>query len=84
MKADFEPWWKFDGWESNIVTTHVYNTEEQFNIALNNMLDDFRNKYDHEESREGKYYAFWSKDECEYCEACEDDAQIFHGIIIEK
>lgn len=83
MKADYEPWWQFEGWESNIVSSTIYDTEEQCLLALNDLLAKFRNHYEHEESKEDKYFAFWSDDESEYCEACDDDIQIYHGIIIE-
>ncbi|RKQ18344.1 DUF1033 family protein [Ureibacillus endophyticus] len=83
MKADYEPWWKFEGWESTIVSEHNFDTKEEYDSALHELLEDFRKRYEHEECREGKYYAFWSLDEREYCEACEDDIQIFHGIILE-
>lgn len=84
MKADYEPWWQFEGWESNIVSIYEYQTEQQLNDGLKNIFEKFRAKYEHEASKEDKYYAFWTDEECEYCEACEDDLQIFHGIIIER
>lgn len=82
MKADFEPWWQFEGWEEHIISEKNYDTKEQLQVELEKMLNEFRNKYEHEESREGKYYAFWSEDEKHYCEACDEDAQLYHGIIV--
>lgn len=84
MKADFEPWWKFDGWESKIVETYVYENEEQWKVGLVNLLNCFRKKYKNEICKENKYYTFWSEEEKEYCDSCDDDTQIYHGIIIEK
>lgn len=83
MKADYEPWWKFDDWETKIVNTYVYETEEEFKEGLDQLLTNFRNRYEHEKFRDNMY-AFWSDDEVEYCESCEEDVQIFHGIIIKK
>ncbi|MEG0259780.1 MAG: DUF1033 family protein [Lysinibacillus sp.] len=82
MKADYEPWWKFDGWESNIVSTDYFETKEQYEPALQKTLTLFRNTYENEQSKEGKYWSFWSEEECFYCEACDDDAQVYHGIIV--
>ncbi|MER1988604.1 MAG: DUF1033 family protein [Solibacillus isronensis] len=82
MKADYEPWWQFDGWEEYIVSTEQYDTEHQFQMALNHLLAQFRNKYEFEAHKNERFYAFWSEDECEFCEACDDDAQIYHGIIV--
>ncbi len=28
MKADYEPWWQFEGWEEHIVSTETFDTEE--------------------------------------------------------
>ncbi|MFC7687139.1 DUF1033 family protein [Ureibacillus sp. GCM10028918] len=84
MKADYEPWWKFEGWESNIISTSEFETEKEFQENLQETLLDFRQKFEHEASKEDKYYAFWTEEEREYCEACEDDIQIFHGIIVDN
>ena len=27
MKADFEPWWQFEGWEEHIVSVYSYEEE---------------------------------------------------------
>ena len=84
MKADYEPWWMFEGWESNIVATSQFETEQELQKNLEATLNSFRQKYEHESSKNDKYYAFWTDDEREYCEACEDDIQIYHGIIVDK
>ncbi|QCR34464.1 DUF1033 domain-containing protein [Lysinibacillus sp. SGAir0095] len=84
MKADYEPWWMFDGWESNIVATSQFESEGDLEQMLQETLKEFRQKYEHEASKEEKYYAFWTDEEQEYCEACEDDIQIYHGIIVAK
>ncbi|WP_036198518.1 DUF1033 family protein [Ureibacillus sinduriensis] len=84
MKADYEPWWQFEGWESTIVSTTLFETEKEFQEGLQATFMDFRQKFEHEASKEDKYYAFWTEEEREYCEACEDDIQIFHGIIINQ
>ena len=81
MKADYEPWWKFDGWQSFIVTNETYEEKSQFDQALQEKLSVFRSTYENEESRENKYWAFWSEAESCYCEACDDDLQLYHGII---
>lgn len=84
MKADYEPWWQFDGREACIISTTEYETEDGLDKALHIILENFRQAYDNEQSKNGHYFAFWSEDECEYCEACDEDAQIFHGIIVQK
>ncbi|MEG0439866.1 DUF1033 family protein [Solibacillus cecembensis] len=83
IKADYEPWWQFDGWEEHIVSTQKFASEQQFNNAFTELISQFRQKYNNEASKHERYYAFWSEEECEFCEACDEDAQIYHGIIIQ-
>ncbi len=83
MKADFEPWWQFEGWESHILSTHQYETEEAYICALEKVLAKFREEFQHEEMRKERFIAFWNDDECTYCEGCDEDAQVYHGLVLE-
>ncbi|WP_285841637.1 DUF1033 family protein [Psychrobacillus sp. MER TA 171] len=81
MKADYEPWWAFEGWEEFIMEKAEFEHEDQARSFLEKKLTELRGKFPKEEMRNNKYWAFWSvKEQC-YCESCEDDLQIFHGII---
>lgn len=84
MKADYEPWWQFEGWESFIESEEVFRTEVELDKFLLKKLAEFRKKYTNEQVKDARFYAFWSEDEREYCEACDEDAQIFHGLIVVK
>lgn len=81
MKADYEPWWQFEGWEETIQETYFYETEEALESAFQQMLQQFRAQYEKEAKKQEAYFAFWTENECEYCEACDEDAQIYHGLI---
>lgn len=83
MKADFEPWWLFEGWESHIVATYLYETKRAYHQALQVLLADFRHQFEHEEQRKERFMAFWNEDECAYCEGCDEDVQVYHGIVLE-
>ena len=83
MKADFEPWWQFEGWEQFIVTEKVFDNAQQFQEAYEETVSNLRAKYENEASKDARYFAFWTEDECVYCEACDDDAQVYHGLIVE-
>ena len=80
MKADFEPWWQFEGWDDYIVEQWEYDNEQEFNQALQMKLEEMRIKYPHEKMKDC-YYAFWDEKELEYCESCDEDAQVYHGIL---
>ncbi|MEG0685583.1 MAG: DUF1033 family protein, partial [Coprobacillus sp.] len=67
----------------HIVSTQKFASEQQFNNAFTELISQFRQKYNNEASKHERYYAFWSEEECEFCEACDEDAQIYHGIIIQ-
>lgn len=82
MKADYEPWWQFEGWEEHIVCETSFENEQQFQNAFSELVEQFRTRYEHEACKQDRFYAFWSEDETEFCEACDDDAQIYHGIIV--
>lgn len=82
MKADFEPWWMFDGWEENIVEKYEFENLTDANAFLIDFLTKLREKYDCEATKNNRFWAFWSEDEVEYCEPCGDDLQIYHGVIM--
>ena len=82
MKADFEPWWMFDGWEEDILSRHTFEDEFKAKEYLNETLDKFRKLYLNEHTRKECFYAFWSETEKIYCEPCGEDLQVFHGFIL--
>lgn len=82
MKADYEPWWQFEGWEEFIVSEQLFETDEQLQATLQTTLQKFRANYENETCKNELFYAFWSEDECEFCEACDEETQIYHGIIV--
>ncbi|KXH81768.1 DUF1033 family protein [Sporosarcina sp. HYO08] len=84
MKADYEPWWMFEDWEEMIRSRQSFHTIEEARSYLEQMLGDFRNQYEHEEMRKNCFYAFWTKTETVYCDGCDDDQQIYHGVILMK
>ena len=30
------------------------------------------------------FFAFWSEDEINFCEGCDEDLQLYHGVILMK
>lgn len=82
MKAEFEPWWMFDGWETGILLRESFDNKIDADSRLNEHLMKFRLKFKHEQQKKQCFYAFWSEEEKTFCEACDDDLQIFHGLFI--
>ncbi len=81
MKADYEPWWLFEGWEKQIVEKHVFENETEAQLFLKAKLVELRDRFPKEKGKHNKYWAFWSEKEVCFCESCDDDLQIYHGLI---
>lgn len=81
MRAGYEPWWMFSGWEDTIVKKKMFENAEEAKVYLDSLLKEFRLKYPNEGSQKGAFWAFWTEDEQEFCEACDDDLQTYHGIL---
>lgn len=81
MKADYEPWWQFEGWEETIIEEKVFENIEEAKIFLKEILNRFEKKYPHHDHRKERFWAFWTDDEIQFCEACADDIRTYHGII---
>lgn len=84
MKADYEPWWQFDGWQEKIVEEYLCATKEACEQKLQLLLADFRQRFSYEELRKERFYAFWNEEECVYCDGCDEESQIYHGLIVRE
>ena len=82
MKADFEPWWMFEGWEEDVLSRQTFVDECNAINFLEETLSNLRVKYQNESKKKNCFFAFWSENEKINCEACSDDLQIYHGIIL--
>ena len=82
MKADFEPWWMFEGWEEDVLSRQTFADEFNAIDYLEEVLTNLRMKYKNESMKKNCFFAFWSDQEKISCEACSDDLQIYHGIIL--
>ena len=54
---------------------------EKYEQEASELLSKYRLLYENEKSRDGKYFAFWKDDDLLYCEGCDEDLQIYYGII---
>lgn len=84
IKADYEPWWMFEEWESTIVKRQTFITLEEAQGYLDELDQTFRTRYDCCEVRKDCFFAYWTTSEQIFCEGCDDNLQIFHGIITMK
>lgn len=82
MKADYEPWWMFDGWEETIVSRQSFSVKQEAEQYLEELVVKFRESYKKERKKDLYFYAFWSNEEQCYCDSCDDDLQLFHGLLM--
>ncbi|WP_421378706.1 DUF1033 family protein [Bacillus salacetis] len=81
MSGEAEPWWFFSDWEKDITEETVYtNEEEAFNQFIK-LVEELKNKFQHTKQKKNTV-AFWNEDEKVFCEECDDDLQLFHGLLL--
>lgn len=84
VKADYEGWWLFDGWQDDIINRHQFNDTAQMLSGYKAILEQMKNDYS--SYIQGKYglCAFFNTCEIEFCEECDEDVQIFYTPIMTK
>ncbi|RBP08127.1 DUF1033 family protein [Rossellomorea aquimaris] len=81
-KSDAEPWWFFEGWKKDIVQEWTFNNRDE---ATERFLEEMRRlskSYRKSKSKRLHSIAFWNPGEEFFCEACDDDLQVYYGLII--
>ena len=81
MKADYEPWWEFEGWQEFVVSETEFEDRVKAEQYLKKLLQDFSLKYCKQQQKKDRFWAFWSENEAVYCDHCADELQIYHGLI---
>ncbi|WP_342510154.1 DUF1033 family protein [Sporosarcina sp. FSL K6-2383] len=84
MKADYEPWWMFAGWEETIRSRLAFDSAQEALHYCEGLLLELRNKYPFEAMKKDSFFAFWTECEKDFCEACDEDLQLYHGVIFMK
>ena len=84
VKADYEGWWLFDGWQDDIINRHQFNDIAQMLSGYKAIIEQMKNDYS--SYIQGKYdlCAFFNACEIEFCEECDEDVQIFYTPIMTK
>ncbi|PID15083.1 hypothetical protein CSV63_09865 [Sporosarcina sp. P34] len=82
MKADFEPWWMFEEWRDYCVSSKTFTNIKDTELYVKELIGKMEPCFEHYEMRKGCFHAFWSTSEKYYCNGCEGDLQLYHGIIV--
>lgn len=84
LKADYEGWWLFEGWQEGIVDQYTYDTEEEMNEGYTNILLYMKKRFNSYKIGKHDMHAFFNGCDLEYCEDCDEDLQIFYTPIMVK
>ncbi|MCA1053947.1 DUF1033 family protein [Rossellomorea aquimaris] len=81
-RSDAEPWWFFDGWKEDIVKEWDFQDRESAITKYLSEIDRLKEQWPKSKSKTFNSIAFWNPEEIEFCEACDDDVQVYHGILL--
>lgn len=84
MKGEYEPWWFFEDWKTLVINEAVFPTFEEALHAYNEQNEQLADKYPFKKTKENYLVAYWSEDDSVYCESCEDDIQLYYGLLLLK
>ncbi|CAD2073536.1 hypothetical protein GCM10007275_03380 [Jeotgalicoccus coquinae] len=84
VRADYEGWWLFEGWQNDIINRHQFNDDAALIEGYSSIIEQMKEKYN--SYIQGKYdlYAFFNACEIEFCEDCDEDVQIYYTPIMTK
>ena len=80
-KSFEEPWWMLDGWEKDIREQKTFNEFEEALLYFEKMKNDLAQKFSSSKSKGQGAVAFWNEGEMAFCEDCEENLQIYHGLL---
>ncbi|BCB04273.1 DUF1033 family protein [Bacillus sp. KH172YL63] len=81
-KSDAEPWWFFEGWERDIVSERKFESRQAALDAFLEEMKALKRQYPESKRKRENTIAFWNPEEISFCEACDDDLQLYHGLVI--
>ena len=81
-EGEYEPWWFFEDWQSLIIKKIDYPDLNDAKIAYREFTQELANQYPYQKEKEPYLAAYWCEEEMVYCESCDDDIQLFHGVML--
>lgn len=82
MLADFEPWWMFEEWEEYVQKRTTFSTLDEAEAYFEEQMTRYANQHESSERRKYAFAAFWTKGEQCFCDHCDEDLQMYHGLIL--
>lgn len=75
-----EPWWMLEGWQENIVSRKSFSNAGQAQKYFDREVQALSLRFT-EQKRQGRSIAFWNPGDLAYCSNCEEDLQVYHGLL---
>ncbi|MDR2832759.1 MAG: DUF1033 family protein [Streptococcaceae bacterium] len=82
--GDSEPWWFFEGWEEDIVSSVEFTTFDEARCYFENLWQKLTGSFPELERRDNFLAALWNENDERWCEECGDFLQQFHGLALLK
>lgn len=80
LKSFDEPWWMLEGWEKDIVSRSEFADRQTALAHFEALAASLSKQYIHQKTR-GSAIAFWNEGDTAFCEDCEEDLQVFYGLL---
>ena len=81
LKGFEEPWWMLEGWEKDICEHETFDKFEEARAYFEEMKNSLGQKFSSTKSKGQGAVAFWNEGEMAFCEDCEENLQIYHGLL---
>lgn len=75
-----EPWWMLEGWQENIVSRKSFPSAGQAQKYFDREVQALSLRFT-EQKIQGRSIAFWNPGDLAYCSNCEEDLQVYHGLL---
>lgn len=83
-ECEYEPWWFFDDWEEHVMQVTEFPTFEEAVQEFYRESQELSNKYPFHKTKQTYLAAYWSEEEVHFCDNCDDDIQLYHGLLLLK
>jgi hypothetical protein len=83
-KGDCEPWLFLAGWQDEIMERRSFDSQEEALRTYAQWIKEYKKNFESAKETNGSLFSFWNEGDLHYCEACDDDLQLFYGLVLMK
>ncbi|MEK3886252.1 DUF1033 family protein [Bacillus sp. FSL K6-3431] len=84
MKGECEPWWFFKNWQESIIENRSFEDRASAITYYHERYMKLNTKYQHVKVKKSTMAAFWNEGEYVFCTSCDDDLQLYCGLLLFK